>query len=233
MNAHRASDTPVTTADPYHGGVRLVGLLATSACALLGCTAPPTDDLAALEAELRANQQALVALVAELDSHEALAWYQLRWIEGLEEAGSANLWETMRTLRSRPRPTLGRAAFDDVSQDNRLVAAVPDGASRRGLITYYAQLDELASPALAEYRALAEHHDEVLGPGEWRNMFDLDVGEDVLPVDFRTALTELVADDHASRLRGLIRAIDAYRREVFAASDATQSLLATLFAPPA
>src|ERR1700742_721416 len=80
-----------------------------------GCsTSDQSAELALLQDELWANEAILEAAKDTLVQQQTAARYQLRWMEEIEAAGSASLWEAMRTLGRRPSAFVHRSAFDDV-----------------------------------------------------------------------------------------------------------------------
>jgi hypothetical protein len=207
-------------------------ILISSVVVVTACSAPLIDDLAPLAEELYANEEMLLAVADSLEKHASLAVYQLRWTEGVEDAGSGNLWDAMRTLSERPEALIRRSAVDDLVIQGSLAEVLPDGATRRALLAHYAQLARLDEEAQVEYRALVEHYEAVLGPGEWRNLLSPEIDQETFPVDYRKTLSDLVADDHEAVLRGLIRAQSRYLSQVTAAAEQAGSLRAALPAAP-
>jgi hypothetical protein len=205
------------------------------AVAIVGSACTATSDAvdrAALTAELRSQHAALTHLADTLSRHASLATYHLRWMEGGLDAGSANLWDAMRALRARPAAELERSTFDDLVVHGQLAAAVPDHTTRRALIAHYGRLPTLGRSADREYLALAARYEEILGPGEWRNLFDVHLGPERFGVDYRTALSELHDAGHSAVLRGLLRAQAVYLAEVSDAMERSMALTETLSARP-
>jgi hypothetical protein len=207
----------------------LPSLISLSALAL-GCATPPaSDDLPDLVDELQANDAALAATADSLRRHVSLSIYFLRWMDGVEDAGSANLWDAMRILSTRPAAPLMRSTFDDLVMTDRLVDVVPDDEARRALIALHDTSRHLSDAAEPEYRALIEHYEATLGPGEWRNLLGVEIGEeDVFSIDYRKSLADLVGDNHAAVLRSLLRAQTMYLARVEAAAEQTRELVAVL-----
>lgn len=204
----------------------VVFLVVLAACAP-GVT---PDERAALSQEISGNIVALRELNDTILRHANVSSWFLSWAEEVAPAGSANLWDGMKMLRERPAADLRTAAFDDLAARGVLHEAVPDVSLRLSLIDFYGSLERLETVATHEYRRLAEHYEAVLEPGEWRNVFEVELGEAGFPVDYRKNLRALVADNHEAVLRGLIRGQAEYIRSISAARSAGDTLLADMAA---
>jgi len=199
------------------------------AAVLSACGHQPREaDARALGAEISSHARALEALTDTLARHIDVTTYQLHWMEGVESAGSANLWDAMQMLTRRPLLRYDRAAFDDLTTRARLRELVGDEDLRRMILRHYRALEELGDAAEPEYRAVWEHYEAVLGPGEWRDVFSLEIGPDAFGVDYRKHLQALVDGNHAAVLRGALRGQLAYREEVRLATERAGRIIAAV-----